>query len=388
MPATSRRARPGAAWAWLLAALACPAQAATLKVGPHQPIRHISEAAKLAKDGDVVEVEAGDYRADVAVWRQRRLILRGVGGRPRLFAAGANAEGKGIWVIRGGQVEVENFTFIGARVADRNGAGIRFESGKLAVRRCEFIDNQMGILTNNEGDAELSIEDSEFGPNGDGEAINHNLYVGRIAKLEVRGSYFHHAKVGHLLKSRAAYSVIAYNRLTDEEGGQASYELEFPVGGAALVLGNLIEQSATTQNPKIIAYGAEGYRLPGRNYLFLVNNTIIDKRPWSGQTLFVGEGGGARVTVVNNLLAGAQGFVLPEGAVAASNHQAAQDELADPARYDYRLSSRSALLGQAVWPGEFEGVSLAPVAQYRHPMQTQPIPPGPLQPGAMQTVAP
>jgi hypothetical protein len=76
----------------------------------------------------------------------------------------------------------------------------------------------------------------------------------------VTGSYFHHADVGHLLKSRAARSHILYNRLTDETGGRASYELEFPNGGLAYVVGNVIEQAATTENETIISFGAEGYR--------------------------------------------------------------------------------------------------------------------------------
>ena len=57
---------------------------------------------------------------------------------------------------------------------------------------------------------------------------------GPFAVLKVTGSYFHHAKSGHLLKSRAAKNLIFYNRLTDEIGGTASYELEFPNGGSGL----------------------------------------------------------------------------------------------------------------------------------------------------------
>ena len=65
-------------------------------------------------------------------------------------------------------------------------------------------------------------------------------YVGKIDKLTVNGSYFHHARVGHLLKSRAAQNHVFYNRLTNEEGGRASYELGFPSGGLAYVVGNWI----------------------------------------------------------------------------------------------------------------------------------------------------
>lgn len=40
----------------------------------------------------------------------------------------------------------------------------------------------------------------------------------------------------------AAVIHIYYNRLTDEAGGQASYELEFPNGGMVYVVGNIVEQ--------------------------------------------------------------------------------------------------------------------------------------------------
>ncbi len=97
-------------------------------------MRTIAQAASIAGDVDVVEVEAGIYPSDVAVWRQASLTIRAVGGRVRLIADGANAEEKAIWVIRNGEFTIEGFEFAGARVPDGNGAGIRFERGRLTVR--------------------------------------------------------------------------------------------------------------------------------------------------------------------------------------------------------------------------------------------------------------
>jgi hypothetical protein len=278
----------------LLAALLALGTAPTLAdeiihVGGNSPVRTIAEAAALAKDGDTVVIAPGDYFGDVAVWKQDRLTIRaGAGGRVRLIAAGSHAQGKGIWVVGGGKITVEDIDFSGARVPDHNGAGIRFEKGHLIVRRCSFKDNENGILTT-AGDAILEIENSEFGNNGDGSGSTHNLYVGGIKMLKVTGSYFHHAKNGHLLKSRARENHIFYNRLTDEIGGQASYELEFPNGGLAYVVGNIIEQSATTDNSTIVSFGAEGYASP-INGLYLASNTIIDDRPSNGIMLQVKPG--------------------------------------------------------------------------------------------------
>ena len=105
----------------------------------------------------------------------------------------------------------------------------------------------------------------------------------------VTGSYFHHARVGHLLKTRAAESFILYNRLTDEARGRASYKLEFPSGGVAYVIGNIIHQNRQTENPNIISFGAEGYNWP-HNELYLINNTLVDDLSEQGNFLRVKTG--------------------------------------------------------------------------------------------------
>jgi len=74
--------------------LAAPAWARVIQVGPGELVTTVAEAARLARDDDVVEIAPGTYRADVAVWLQKRLTIRGVGQRPVLDAAGRNAEGQ------------------------------------------------------------------------------------------------------------------------------------------------------------------------------------------------------------------------------------------------------------------------------------------------------
>ena len=156
------RTAPSILLALLLASSLSVAHAATLRVGPGEAITRIAEAARLAKDGDTVEILSGEYRGDVAVWQQKQLVIRGIGPRPVLIADGKSAEGKAIWVIRNGDILIENIEFRGSRVPSGNGAGIRFEGGRLTVRNCAFIDNQMGILTSNDSTAELAIENSRF----------------------------------------------------------------------------------------------------------------------------------------------------------------------------------------------------------------------------------
>ena len=81
------------------AASAPPAPASranTLIVGPGERIATITEAARQARDGDIVEIRPGEYRGQPAVWTQRDLTIRGVGKRPVMVADGTSAEGKAI----------------------------------------------------------------------------------------------------------------------------------------------------------------------------------------------------------------------------------------------------------------------------------------------------
>ena len=396
----------------MLGLCAAPALAdQIIQVGGKSPVRTIAEAAALARDGDTVVIAPGEYFGDVAVWKQDRLTIRaGAGGRVRLIAAGSHAQGKGIWVIGGGRITVEDIDFIGARVPDHNGAGIRFEQGHLIVRRCSFKDSENGILTAG-GDATLEIENSEFANNGDGSGSTHNLYVGGIRMLKVTGSYFHHAKQGHLLKSRARENHIFYNRLTDEVGGQSSYELEFPNGGLAYVVGNIIEQSATTDNSTVISFGAEGYATPV-NELYLASNTIVDDRPTNGIMLQV-KPGAQQVQAVNNLVVGRSklngGHVMgwrdrvKDVAKAAyyqdksllwaesgikgnfvNNTNVDWTVFAQAMRYDYRLVPGSSLEGKFVQPLDVHGVSLTPKFEYAHPAGTRALNARPALQGALQ----
>lgn len=125
-----------------------PAKPATMVVGSQEKITTISEAAKLAQDGEVIEIRPGDYRgqAAAAVWTRDNLVIRGAGARPVMIADGKSAAGKALWVVSGGKVRIENIEFRGARLASGDGAAIRFERGDLVVSRCAFFDTRQDLL--------------------------------------------------------------------------------------------------------------------------------------------------------------------------------------------------------------------------------------------------
>lgn len=283
-----RSPRMGSAALTILAALswACGALAATLQVGPQYPLKLPSEAALVAKDGDTVEIEAGDYARDAAVWRANRLTLRGVNGVARLVSDSATVEGKAIWVIKGNDTVVENIAFLEARVPHRNGAGIRLEGANLTVRRCLFRDNENGILTGNNPASEVRVENSEFDGNGFGDGYSHNIYIGAVGKFILRDSVSRHARVGHQVKSRALISIIANNRIEDGLDGRSSYLIDLPSGGDAEVTGNTLQQGPLTENLTMLAYGAENLS-HAVNRLRVSSNVFINDHPQACRLIWV-----------------------------------------------------------------------------------------------------
>jgi hypothetical protein len=344
-----------------------------LQVGSQRDIKTIAAAASQARDGDIIELDAESFVGDVAIWTQRDLTVRAPRGRAHLIASGASAEGKAIWVVRADNFTAQGVEFSGARVADGNGAGIRFELGKLRIRDCFFHDNENGILASPNPAAVLHVENSEFANNGAGDGRTHHLYVGGIDELTVRSSYFHHGKKGHLLKSRARRTVVTYNRLTDEASGHASYELEFPNGGLAIVLGNLIEQSAQTENGVIVSFGAEGYTWQ-RNELYLAHNTIVNDRVLGG--VFVSAAAGqATVQLFNNVFVGSGSLDIKASSQSRGNMGLRARDFVAPRDFDYRLVDSAAhAVGRVADPGLADGLSLRPAEEYVHPCATRAIP--------------
>ncbi len=358
---------------------------ALMRVGPSRAVRTLAQAARQARAGQRIEVDAGLYVSDVAVWTHDDVSIRAAGGRVRLLASGASAEGKAIWVVRANRMRVQGIDFEGCAVQGRNGAGIRFERGSLWLRDCGFSLNEMGLLTGNDENSILEVENCEFAHNMRPDGHNHNLYVGAIARASVAGSYFHHARTGHLLKSRAALNQIFYNRLTDEAGGSASYELEFPNGGIAQVVGNLIEQGPQTDNPYLISVGAEGYKWPG-NSVQLVNNTLVNGLAQGGDFLRVMPGA-QTIRAVNNLLVGRGALETAGPGEYRKNFNAEAGDFANLAAYDARLRRRSRLVGRAGEAGASDGQSLHPSREYTHPRSTRAVNVNTHNPGAMQSMA-
>lgn len=266
---------------------------ATILVGRGE-LKLPSQAFKIARDGDKIQIEAGQYN-DVAYIKQKNLFVQGVGGAVNIFANGQNAQGKGTWVVDGADLHVENLNFFNARVPDQNGAGLRLQAPGLYLLGCGFYGNENGILTDNPGAGEIHIEWCDFAYNGFGDGRTHNMYIGDVGKLIVRDTYSRYSKVGHLVKSRAKVTVLEGNRLFE---GTASYAVDIPYGGDLVMRRNVLWQNNDTDNNGLVAYGAEGLKNPGREVIIEYNTIVNEAR---GVPIVI-NGENVRVVMRRNIL--------------------------------------------------------------------------------------
>lgn len=357
---------------WFLVGLAA---GRVWEVGPGRIHTCPSAVSGLVGDGDTVLSDPGRY-ADVCVWRADRLLLDATGLRL--------AEDKAIWVIKGDSTRVESIEFANASCPDQNGAGIRQEGTGPLVGRCAFHDNEDGILTGADSLSDIVVEFSEFRRNGYGTGCSHNLYIGHVRSFTLRHCWSHRARVGHQVKSRARENRILYNRIMDEDSGDASREIDLPNAGRSYVIGNLLHKGPRAENSNMIGFGLEGVQPGYDTVVYCVNNTMVNGRNPTGP--FVQLAAGTRGVLVNNVFWGATEIVrggkhqgnrtrVPVGHRGddslVGSVVGTSPELLDPDSFDCRLTSGSSCIDSGVMPDSL----LRPVFHYVHPCSSELRPP-------------
>ena len=359
--------------ALLFSSLWISSSASTYKVGPSR--EYVSPnalyLANVVQDGDTIEIDGETYigTSALAEWKQNNLLIKGVNGRPKLDADNKYILGKGIWVLAGNNIVVENIEFFGAIVPDKNGAGIRLDGIGMSVRNCFFHDNENGILTSNPHAGDILIEYSEFANNGHGDGFSHNLYIGHVDKLTFRFNYSHHTKIGHNLKTRARINIISYNRIMDEESGNSSRLIDISNGGFSIVKGNLFMQGDNAPNKNMIGYGLEGLSSSVTSEFYFINNTLVNKRTGSCLFLDINEGT-STLLVANNIFTGS-GEVY-NGTIAEMKNNLIEPSISsldftNEAQYEYNLNSASTAIDYGIDLAPVKGYSLIPDSIYIHP---------------------
>ncbi len=344
----------------------------TYRVGPEREYKVPSAVMTLVEKGDSVLIDKGEYSGDAGVWQPDSLYISAVNGKAHLKADGNYSQGKGIWVIKGDGVTVENIEFSGASVPDKNGAGIRHDGGSLTIRNCCFHDNENGILGGHDENSTILIEHSEFARNGSGDGYSHNLYINHVGKLIFRFNYSHHAKVGHNLKSRAHENHIMYNRIMDEETGNSSRLLDLPNGGPAYIVGNILMQGPNAENNNLIGYGLEGLSNPTDHKIYIINNTMCNKRH-TGNFIDIRQET-EKAYIYNNILTGtvAESDNWLKGEASAKYNMRSNDidifKFVDEKNYNFRLLKGSPAIDAGGEPDVADASDWLPVYEYVHPL--------------------
>ena len=280
-----------------------PAGSHVLTVGVGKQYATVAAAVGASRDGDVLLIDAGTYTNDFATVRAK-ITMIGVGGMVNMVATVPPPNWKGILTVDN-DATIQNMSFSGCAIPASyggNGAGIRYEGGKLVLVNDAFIGNQNGImgnpvlpgLTNT-----ITIDHSLFSGNGSGTGRTHNLYIGAVDSLTATNSVFEGAIVGHQFKSRALANDIENNVFRDGPKGTASYEIDLPNGGVGTVLNNYLEKGPLAQNLSMIHFGGEG--IPYANSSLLVQgNTFVNDQ--SGSATAVLNHTSISVTVTGNFL--------------------------------------------------------------------------------------
>jgi len=344
-------------------------------IGPNRQYKKPSDIALLVKDFDTIYIDKAEYIGDVCSWYAKGLYFKGESGAI-LKANGKAAEQKAIWVIKGDDCIVEGIDFRDCAVVDRNGAGIRIEGTNMIVKQCAFRNNQDGILCGANPNSTVIVEQCEFENSGAGDGLSHGIYIGHIKAFYYQFNYAHGTKVGHEVKSRAAFNMIAYNNISQEKG-TGSRNIDLPNGGTSFIIGNILQHSANAENGNTIGYGLEGLRDNLDNSLFVASNTFVNER--SAGTFFRIDTNTNKLVWVNNIFAGNGAMLIGKASIFDTSHNTRiipiQDvQFNNPEVYDFTLSKNSPALMNAVLPGiaaynqngkkiEF---SLQPQFQYEH----------------------
>lgn len=243
----------------------------TIHVSKTGKIESLQEAVSKSKPGDRIELEEGDY-PDTFVVIHHELTIVGLGSGARLFSDQLIPNGKA-YLVSNANLTLQNIHFENAQVADRNGAGIRYQGGNLSIVDCTFSNNENGILGANDRDGQILIQGSTFKQNGYGDGYTHAIYIAKIDSLSVENSHFFATRAGHHIKSRAKRTRVE-NSFLDDGTSDTSYSIDLPNGGENFVVNNIMIQSANPGNPAFVNFGSRLTHTD--NYLEIRGNTFVN----------------------------------------------------------------------------------------------------------------
>ncbi|GAB5348550.1 hypothetical protein TMRO357_02218 [Alteriqipengyuania sp. 357] len=251
-----------------------------------------------------IAIAPGTYRQCAVQGAGRIAYLASEPGRVEF--TGTACEGKAALVLRGEEASVSGIVFSNIAVDDGNGAGIRFEAGKLTVANSWFRNSQQGILTAGGPMMRLVVDKSTFTALGTCEnsgGCAHSIYTGDIGHFRLTRSRFEQGTGGHYVKSRAARVEIAASSFDDSNGRATNYMIDLPAGARGQITNNWFVQGRDKENySAFIAVGAED-QLHSSDGLTIAGNDARFVPELSRESTFVADWTGAQLRIADNRLA-------------------------------------------------------------------------------------
>jgi|GEM_PF-969538 len=264
----------------------------------------LKEAAANLQDNETLVLGEGIYseplliRAnDVTIVGDGHAILEGVAHR-----------GKAAIVARGDNVAIANLECRGVKVADRNGACVRFQGKNLTLSHVYFHDSEQGVLaTRNSG--VVQVLDSRFERLG-AAGRAHGIYAGGEKLYILRSGFIAMHEGSHAIKSRARETVIDSSLITSLSA-RTGRLLDLSNGGVLHLRNSVLAQGPNVDNSDIIGFGLEGdlHETAGVN---ISGNLILLER--LGASRLMRSGTGAPTPVIRgNVIIGGQHLDAGEG---------------------------------------------------------------------------
>jgi hypothetical protein len=203
----------------------------------------------IGQNAGTIIIRPGSFR-DCAVQTAGSIAFRAAVPGQTIFDGGA-CEEKGTLVLRGDNASIDGIIFQNVTVHDANGAGIRLEKGNLKVTRSIFRNSEQGILSAEDPNGSISIDQTSFSGLGRcdrGLSCAHSIYIGNYGSLSITNSRFERGNGGHYVKSRAAIINIRNNAFDDSRGKETNYMIDLPGGATGQITGNVFVQGESKEN--------------------------------------------------------------------------------------------------------------------------------------------
>lgn len=200
------------------------------------------------------------------------VLIEGEPGKPApVFETDGYGDGvlyyqKGLFNTGNFDATFRHLAFRGFRRRDGHGnyAAIRMgdsfvegapNTANILIEDCEFTGNDNGVMGGSKGQ-KVAIRNCYFHRNGNQSGLAHNIYVLQVDELAIDGLLSSEAVIGHLLKTRAARTVVRNSRLLGGNGSESAC-LDAPNAGALFMDGVVCEKSVDSDATWLIHYAGE-----------------------------------------------------------------------------------------------------------------------------------